>query len=232
MVVGASKMCYYLVSELLHMGMSVKIIDQNEARCTQISELLPRALVIVGDGTDGELLAEEGIDRTDAFVALTGIDEANILMALCAARQTEGCKVIAKINRRSLLELVNSEGMIDSVVSARDVTTELIVQYIRAMESAEGAKIKTLHRLVDGAIEALEFHVDEDVAFTEIPLRGAAPEKRRADCGNRPPQRRDCHSRRQRRDPGGGRCDCHHAGRGTAGYSRHPAAGLRGKRHP
>ena len=62
MIVGASKMCYYLASELLHMGMSVKIIDQNESRCAQISELLPRALVIVGDGTDGELLAEEGID--------------------------------------------------------------------------------------------------------------------------------------------------------------------------
>ena len=171
MIVGASKMCYYLASELLHMGMSVKIIDQNESRCAQISELLPRALVIVGDGTDGELLAEEGIDDTDAFVALTGIDEANILMAMCASRQKAGCKVVAKINRRSLMELVSSERMIDSIVSVRDVTTELIVQYVRAMESASGAKIKTLHRLVEGAIEALEFHVDNDVAFVETPLK-------------------------------------------------------------
>ena len=153
------------------MGMSVKIIDQNESRCAQISELLPRALVIVGDGTDGELLAEEGIDDTDAFVALTGIDEANILMAMCASRQKAGCKVVAKINRRSLMELVSSERMIDSIVSVRDVTTELIVQYVRAMESASGAKIKTLHRLVEGAIEALEFHVDNDVAFVETPLK-------------------------------------------------------------
>lgn len=69
MIVGASKMCYYLADELLHMGMSVKIVDQSEARCAQMSEQLPRALVIMGDGTDSELLAEEGIDRTDAFVA-------------------------------------------------------------------------------------------------------------------------------------------------------------------
>ncbi len=171
MIVGASKMCYYLADELLHMGMRVKIIDQNESRCTQISEQLPRALVIMGDGTDSELLAEEGIEQTDAFVALTGIDEANILMAICASRQTEGCKVVAKINRRSLMDLVSSEGMIDSVVSARDVTTELIVQYIRAMECAAGSRIKTLHRLVGGAVEALEFHVDGDVTLADTPLR-------------------------------------------------------------
>ena len=171
MIVGASKMSYYLADELLHMGMSVKIIDQNEARCTQISEQLPRALVIQGDGTDSELLAEEGIEQTDAFVALTGIDEANILMAMCASRQTEQCKVVAKINRRSLTELVSSEGMIDSVVSVRDVTTELIIQYVRAMESAAGSRIKTLHRLVGGAVEALEFHVDKGVTLANTPLR-------------------------------------------------------------
>ena len=171
MIVGASKMSYYLADELLHMGMSVKIIDQNEARCTQISEQLPRALVIQGDGTDSELLAEEGIDHTDAFVALTGLDEANILMAMCASRQTEQCKVVAKINRRSLMDLVSSEGIIDSVVSARDVTTELIVQYVRAMEGAAGSQIKTLHRLVDGAVEALEFHVDRDPDLVNVPLR-------------------------------------------------------------
>ena len=171
MIVGASKMCYYLADELLHMGMSVKIVDQNETRCAQMSEQLPRALVIMGDGTDSELLAEEGIDHTDAFVALTGLDEANILMAMCASRQTEQCKVVAKINRRSLMDLVSSEGIIDSVVSARDVTTELIVQYVRAMEGAAGSQIKTLHRLVDGAVEALEFHVDRDPDLVNVPLR-------------------------------------------------------------
>ena len=77
----------------------------------------------------------------------------------------------AKINRRSLTELVSSEGMIDSVVSVRDVTTELIVQYVRAMESAAGSQIKTLHRLVGGAVEALEFHVDKDVTLADTPLR-------------------------------------------------------------
>lgn len=171
MIVGASKICYYLASELIEMGMAVKIIDQSEQRCIQMSERLPKALVIVGDGTDSELLHEEGIEQTDAFVAITGIDEANILMSMSAAKQAGNCKVVAKINRKSLVDLVSNEEMIDSVVSARSVTTELILQYVRAMESASGAKIKTLHRLVDGAVEALEFGVTADTPFIGVPLK-------------------------------------------------------------
>lgn len=172
MIVGASKLCHYLASELVNMGMSVKVIDRDEQRCTQISERLPKVLAIMGDGTDTGLLQEEGIEQTDAFVAITGIDEANILMAMSAAKQSgNNCKVVAKINRRSLMELVSTEQMIDSVVSAAAATTELIVQYIRAMENASAAKIKTLHRLVDGAVEALEFGVDADTPFIGVPLR-------------------------------------------------------------
>ena len=160
MIVGASKMCYYLASE------------QNEQRCVEMSEKLPRALVIVGDGTDSELLSEEGISQTDAFVAITGLDEANILMALSAAKQSgDCCKVVAKINRKSLLELVSTESLIDSVVSTGAVTTELILQYIRAMKNASASKVKTLHRIVDEKVEALEFSVTPDISFAGVPLR-------------------------------------------------------------
>ena len=79
--------------------------------------------------------------------------------------------MVAKINRKSLIDLVSAESMIDSVVSAATVTTELIVQYVRAMASASGSKIKTLHRLVDGAVEALEFGVGADVPFVGVPLK-------------------------------------------------------------
>ena len=171
MIVGASKLCYFLASELLEMGMAVKIIDQDEERCVQMGELLPRALVIVGDGTDSELLQEEGISQTDAFVAITGMDEANILMAMSAAKQQTSCKVVAKINRKSLVDLVSAEGMIDSVVSAASVTTELIAQYVRAMQNASGSQLKTLHRLVEGRVEAVEFTVTSDITFVDVPLK-------------------------------------------------------------
>ena len=171
MIVGASKMCYYLAQELLEMGMSVKIIDRDEQRCIRMGEQLPRALVIVGDGTDSELLYEEGIGQTDAFVALTGMDEANILMAMSASRLAGDCKVVAKINRRSLLELVAAEGMVDSVVSGGSVTAELILQYVRAMQNATGSQIKTLHRIVDETVEALEFGVTTPAPYIGVPLK-------------------------------------------------------------
>lgn len=172
MIIGASRICYYLSKELLQMGMKVKIIDRDEKRCIEAGERLPKALVIVGDGTDSELLQEEGLEQTDAFVSLTGLDEANILMAVSAARQTNNnCKVVAKINRQSLVDLVADEELIDSVFSASSVTTELIIQYIRSMESASSSKVKTLHRLVGGKVEALEFHISDDIPFTGIPLK-------------------------------------------------------------
>lgn len=87
MIVGASKICYYLASQLLEMGMSVRIIDQNEQRCVQMSERLPKALVIVGDGTDSELLHEEGIEQTDAFVAITA-GMAPIMVPIAAEEMT------------------------------------------------------------------------------------------------------------------------------------------------
>ena len=157
MIVGASKLCYYLASQLIDMGMSVKIVDQNRQRCVEIEERLPKALVIVGDGTDSELLQEEGIGQIDAFVAITGLDEANILMSMSAARQSRDCKVVAK--------------MIDSVVSTGAVTTELILKYIRSMKNATGSQVKTLHRIVDEKVEALEFGIKENYSFVGVPLR-------------------------------------------------------------
>ena len=171
MIVGASKICYYLAQELIEMGMSVKIIDKSEQRCIRMSERLPKALVIVGDGTDNELLREEGIGQTDAFVAITSMDEANILMSMSAAKQPNGCKVVAKINRKSLMDLVEAESMIDSVVSAASVTAELIVQYVRAMQNASGSQIKTLHHIVEGTVEALEFSITADAPCIGVPLK-------------------------------------------------------------
>lgn len=171
MIVGAGKVCYYLASELISMGMSVKIIDKDRRRCVEISDRLAKALVIEGDGTDSELLQEEGLEQSDAFVAITGIDEVNILMSMAVSRQTEDCKVVAKINRRSLLDMVSAANMLDSVVSVGSVTTELILQYARAMENASGTQVKTLHRIVEEKVEALEFSVTEDVPYLGVPLR-------------------------------------------------------------
>lgn len=171
MIVGASRITYYLVKELQDIQKRVTVIDSNAARCQAMSEKFPSALVIHGDGADSELLSEERISEMDAFVPLTGLDETNIILAMYA-NQFPNCKVVAKINRPSFADLANQKGLVDSVVSTAAVTSEIIARYVRAMQNSfDSDNIKTLHRLVGGRVEALEFNVGPGLPFIGVPLK-------------------------------------------------------------
>lgn len=171
MIVGASRIAYYLVKELRDIQKRVTVIDSNAARCQAMSEKFPGVLVIHGDGADSELLSEERISEMDAFVPLTGLDETNIILAMYA-NQFPNCKVVAKINRPSFADLANQKGLVDSVVSTAAVTSETIARYVRAMQNSfDSDNIKTLHRLVGGRVEALEFNVGPGLPFIGVPLK-------------------------------------------------------------
>lgn len=170
MVVGASSMAYYLIKELRDIRMHITVIDSSAERCRLMSERLPGVLVIHGDAADSELLNEEGLADMDAFVALTGLDETNIILSMYAA-QGDRCKVVAKVNRPSFAELATANGMLDSVVSTATVTSESILQYVRAMQNSLGSNIKALHRVVGGRVEALEFIVGSKAPYAGIPLK-------------------------------------------------------------
>ena len=171
MIVGASRIAYYLVKELQDIQKRVTVIDSNAARCQAMSEKFPGVLVIHGDGADSELLSEERISEMDAFVPLTGLDETNIILAMYA-NQFPNCKVVAKINRPSFADLANQKGLVDSVVSTAAVTSEIIARYVRAMQNSfDSDNIKTLHRLVGGRVEALEFNVGHGLPFIGVPLK-------------------------------------------------------------
>ena len=171
MIVGASRIAYYLVKELQDIQKRVTVIDSNAARCQAMSEKFPGVLVIHGDGADSELLSEERISEMDAFVPLTGLDETNIILAMYA-NQFPNCKVVAKINRPSFADLANQKGLVDSVVSTAAVTSEIIARYVRAMQNSfDSDNIKTLHRLVGGRVEALEFNVGPGLPFIGVPLK-------------------------------------------------------------
>lgn len=169
MIVGASGICYYLAKELAESDIRVTIVDSDAKRCAAASEKLPKALVINGDATDREILGEEGISKTDAFVALTGLDESNIILSMYAMRMGVG-KVVAKINRRTFFDLVSHGAMKDTIVSASVLTAERILQYVRAMRLSADTGIQTLHRLVGGRVEAVEFNVTESAGVAGIPL--------------------------------------------------------------
>ena len=169
LIVGGSKAAYYLAQELIHSGVEVKIIEQSRERCDELSVLLPKAIIINGDGTEEGLLKEEGIERADAFVPLTGIDEVNIILTLYA-RKISQAKVITKINRMNFKSVVNSLEL-GSVIYPRYVTAEAIIAYVRARYESRSNTIETLYHLFDQRVEAIEFRVEEASEVTDIPLR-------------------------------------------------------------
>lgn len=168
MIIGGGKAAYYLASRLLYMGISVKIIERERKRCEELSVLLPKAIIINGDGTDAELLKEEGIDSVESFVPLTGMDEENIMLTL-HARQLSDAKVITKINRLAFKNVI-AELNLGSVIYPRLITSESIIAYVRAKKASIDSNIETLYHLFDGRVEAIEFSIDEASKVTDIPL--------------------------------------------------------------
>lgn len=175
LIIGGGKAAFYLAKQLLHMGVAVKIIEKNKARCEELSILLPKAVIINGDGTDQELLEEEGIKYVESFVPLTGIDEENILLTLYAKRVSKA-KVITKINRITFKDVISSLNL-GSVIYPRYITSEAIIAYVRAKKDCMNSNIETLHHMFDHQVEAIEFKVDEASPVTDIPLKDLSLKK-------------------------------------------------------
>ena len=169
MILGGSRTAWYLAKMLEETGSGVKIIEKDEKACFTLSETLHDATIIHGDGSEHELLLEEGLRSTDAFISLTGMDEENILISLYAAQQKVPT-VISKVNRNELVSMAEHLG-IDCVVSPRKVVADVLLQYARALDNSRGSNVETLYKLMDDQAEALEFGVGMDSRLTNIPLR-------------------------------------------------------------
>ena len=141
MIVGGGKAAYYLAKCLLDVGIEVKMIERNRARCEELAVMLPDAIIINGDGTDTELLKEEGIEHVESFVSLTGIDEENVLLTL-HARNVSDAKVVTKINRSNFKTVIN-ELDLGSVVYPRHITSETIIAYVRAKRASLNSNVET-----------------------------------------------------------------------------------------
>jgi trk system potassium uptake protein TrkA len=169
MIVGGGKISYYLTQYILSMGLEVKIIEKDRERARELSELLPAALVINGDGTEQSLLQEEQIKNTDILIALTNIDEENIIVSMYASKQGVK-KVIAKINRTEYMNVIEDTD-IDSVISPKLITAYKIVQYVRAMQNTLGSRVNALVRIANERAEVLEFIVAENTMHQNEPLK-------------------------------------------------------------
>ncbi len=169
LIIGGGRIAMYLGAELLKNRYRVKIIERDLARCEELSQVLKDATIIHGDGSDQNLLAEEGIVQSDVVVCITGIDEENIIISMYANKLNVK-KVITKVNKPSFAGLLESIEMA-SVISPQEIAASQIVRYIRASENSRGNNIKTLYKLVNNQVEAIEFSATKSSKVLSVSLK-------------------------------------------------------------
>ena len=168
-IIGGGRIAFYLLVQLERLGMSCKVVERSDARCRALAEEFPRSLVIHGDGTDPELLEEERMAASDAFIALTDRDEDNLIISLYA-HQAGVPKVVAKSSRQNYTAIARSAG-VESVVSPKLATAGQILRFIRGLQNSKGTVMTALYRIAGGKAEAMEFIVSPATRNLNVPLR-------------------------------------------------------------
>ncbi len=168
-VVGGSTTAQYLCKEIAKAGISTKLIEKNDQKALKLSEELNHTTVINGDGTDQDLLIDEGIDSCDAFIALGDIDEQNIIMSMFA-NSHEVPKVITKIDQLNYHSMLQKSG-IYSVISTKTSAADQIVRFVRLMSNKKGSGVKRLFHIIDNTTEILEFEAEKNFSRFDVPLQ-------------------------------------------------------------
>ncbi len=168
LIVGAHRIAYYLIPRLTRLGLLVKVIEIDPVVASELAAEFPEIEVIEGDGTDQNFLQEERLTNYDAVVALTGIDEENLLLSLYATSQGVK-KTITKVNRTDLLKVLEKQGL-DSIVTPRRLIADIIIRFVRALENSQGSNIDALYRIADNQVEALQFTVTNGSKVKDVQL--------------------------------------------------------------
>ncbi len=168
MIVGGGRIGYYLADALSKKKYEVKLIENNGAVAEELAELLPRVTVVCGNGTQQELLLEEGIEGMDAFVALTDIDEENMIVSMFANKRNVR-KTITQIKSDDLYGMLDELG-INNTVSPKHIVAGRIISYIRALANSRGSNVLNLYHLVNNQVEALEFAAKKPGTIYDRPL--------------------------------------------------------------
>ncbi len=170
MIVGGGHIGVYLCRQLLGMGIRVKLVEKDPDKCQSVKDHLPKAEVICCDGSRPDLLEDEGLRGVDAFVAITGSDEINIVLG-AYARSVGVSKAVAKVNEDHLLSLAESFGL-EEPVQPKVITAQQVLRYVRSVENASGSSgVEQLRRILDGKLEVLEFRAGTASSCVGVPLR-------------------------------------------------------------
>ena len=167
-LLGGGDISRYLCEILIGLGVSVRLIEHDAARCEALADEFPKAEIIRGGSSDKELLLEEDLCTADAFVALTKYDEENIFISLFAKQVGRG-KVVTKINRTDFDEVTRHLDL-DTVIYPENITADIILRHVRAMKNTIGSNVENLYHIINGKVEAAEFYVKESCPLIGIPL--------------------------------------------------------------
>jgi len=166
---GGSKTAVYLARNLIDLKMQVKIIEINPERCKELSELLPKALIINADVSDQNTLYEEGIDKCDAFVTLTSIDEENIVYSMFASMRNVP-RIITKINHIDL-DGIKEKANIDTIITPHRIAANQVIKYVRAMQNKKLSSWEAVYKFEDDNFEIIEFNVKDDFKAKNIKIK-------------------------------------------------------------
>ena len=167
MIIGGGTISYYLTKILSVLGMNVKVIEKDKDRCEKMAEL--NATIIHGDATNQELLVEEGVKDVDAFISLTGFDEANIFFSLTARELNSHAKLVTKSNNISFVSMIGKLNL-GTMIYPKYMTAESIIRYVRAMQNGMGSNVETLYKIIKNKVEALEFIIKEDAPVKDMKI--------------------------------------------------------------
>lgn len=168
MILGGGNTAFYLAKMLVKIGVAVKIIEENRKRCEELCELVPQATIIHGDGTNENLLIQEGLPETEALVALLDMDEENILVSLYS-HSVSAATTITRVNRVNFNDIVNAMNL-DSILYPRLITADHITKFVRSEKGSMNSDVESFYSLADGQAEVLEFSIKDDSDITGINL--------------------------------------------------------------
>lgn len=168
LIIGGGRVTYYLLQYLVQGNLQIKVIEHNREVAERLARVFPSVAVICADGSDQDVLDEEGIARFDGIVASTGIDEENLLISMYAKSCGVG-RIITKVDRTMLLRILDPDSY-GAIITPKRLIADMIVRDVRSLKNAIGSSVETLYRLADGRAEAMEFLIHENSALIGMSL--------------------------------------------------------------
>lgn len=168
-IIGGGLLAQYVIKLFEKSSVKIKLLEVNREKAKRLSERFPHVEVVEADGTDINNLHEQRAANYDALLAITGIDEENIIISM-VARSLGVKKTLTKINRTELIDIVDSVGL-QSIITPKRITADTILQYVRAFSNSKGSNVEALYTIANDRVEAMQFRVKKGSEITNKTLK-------------------------------------------------------------